>query len=454
MRKINLLIISLIIASSINAQTLTSGGSHCFLVCSDGTVNAWGSNGQGQYGNGTNTTSKIPKYIGGFDDFTSIVCGYAQTLAIKNDGTLWAFGWNNKGQLGDGTLINSNIPVQVVGLTGITSASGGYGHSLALKNDGTVWAWGANDRGQLGDGTFVDQTTPVQVVGLSGIIAVSASGASHSMALKNDGTVWTWGGNWAGQLGDGTTTNNATATQLNGITGIIAIAAADGHSLILKNDGTVWAFGENSKGQVGDGTSTSRNTPVQVIGLTAITAITGGEEGHSMALKNDGTVWAWGNNFNGQIGDGTTVNRKTATQVSSLTGVSSISGGRYFSLALKNDGSVWSWGYHSVNGFSKKDSIPVQILNTCTTNSLEDISEQLSATIFPNPSNGQFQIEIDNSITFNTKLEIYNTVGEKVYVETLTQQLNQIDVSKLTAGIYFVKLLNDTKAFNQKIIIQ
>ena len=142
----------------------------------------------------------------------------------------------------------------------------GYFHSLAVKIDGTVWAWGKNDRGQLGDGTTTDRTTPVQVVNLAGVVAVAA-GDWHNLALKSDGTVWAWGYNNNGELGDGTTTNRSTPGQVANLTGVVAVDGGGTHSLALKGDGTVWAWGQNGGGALGNGTTTGSSTPVPVTGL-------------------------------------------------------------------------------------------------------------------------------------------------------------------------------------------
>ena len=138
----------------------------------------------------------------------------------------------------------------------------GAQYTVLLKNDSTVWAWGDNNNGQLGDGTTTDRTTPVQVGGLSGIIAIASSWI-HTVALKSDGTVWVWGWNSVGQLGDGTTTDRTTPVQVSGLSGIIAIDAGRTHTVVLENDDTVWAWGGNNIFQLGDGTTTSRTTPVQ-----------------------------------------------------------------------------------------------------------------------------------------------------------------------------------------------
>jgi alpha-tubulin suppressor-like RCC1 family protein len=148
--------------------------------------------------------------------------------------------------------------------TGITPmVKGGNYHSVALKTDGTVWAWGYNYYGQLGDGTYTDRSTPAQVSNLTDVKAISTL-SSHALALKSDGTVWAWGYNYFGQLGDNTTTNRNTPVQVQNLTNVVAVAAGGSHSLALKSDGTVWAWGNNYSGQLGDNSTTNRSLPVQV----------------------------------------------------------------------------------------------------------------------------------------------------------------------------------------------
>ena len=194
-------------------------------------------------------------------------------------------------------------------------AAGGH-HTVSLKSDGTVWAWGYNGYGGLGDGTTTQRTTPVQVYGMSGVTAIAARGY-HTVSLKSDGTVWAWGYKGDGELGDGTYTNSSTPVQVSSLSGVTAIAAGYYHTVSLKSDGTVWAWGSNDGGQLGDGTTTQRATPVQVSGLSGVTTIAAGYW-HTISLKSDGTVWAWGSNGDGELGDGTTTDRYTPVQISGL----------------------------------------------------------------------------------------------------------------------------------------
>lgn len=333
---------------------IAAGNAHSIALKGDGTVWAWGDNHSYQLGTSGIFTSPTPVHVSGLTGAIAIDAGNSFNLALKNDGIVWAWGDNFYGQLGDGTNSNSRYtPVQAVGLTGVTVIEAGQYYSFALKNDGTVWAWGSNNSGQLGDGTTTNRYTPVQVSGLTGVTSIKG-GFFHTIALKSDGTVWAWGSNGYGELGIDTYVSSKTPIQVSGLIGVTAIAANKSYSLALKNDGTVWAWGSNGYGELGIGTTSySSKTPVQVSGLTGIIAISAGGDGgsdfsgahnYALALKNDGTIWAWGSNKSGKLGDGTTTDRYTPVQVSGMTGVTAISGGWDHSVVLKNDGTVWAWG--------------------------------------------------------------------------------------------------------------
>ena len=256
----------------------------------------------------------------------------------------------------------------------MTAISGGYSHSLALKSDGTVWGWGWNMFGQLGDGTNIDRDVPVQVANLSGVIAIAAGNANHNLALKNDGTLWAWGENFYGQLGDGTTVHRNTPVQVGSLTGVTSMAVGFQHSLARMNDSTVRAWGANANGELGDGTTIERHSPVEVIGgqpivsaspstaspiiippppppwsyLTRVNAVAAGLA-YSLALMTDGTLRAWGSNDFGQLGDGTNFDRHTPVQVPNVSGVIDIGTGDVFSLAVRSNAIVQAWG-QNMNG--------------------------------------------------------------------------------------------------------
>jgi alpha-tubulin suppressor-like RCC1 family protein len=340
--------------------SIASGDDHSLAVKSDGTIWAWGLNNSGQLGDATNVQRLTPVQVSGFTGGVAVGAGTAHSFAVKSDGSMWAWGSNSNGQLGNGTLMASLLPVassacgpatfQGAGKSSVASRlSATQNYSLAVKGDGTVVGSGDNTYGQLGDGTTTNRSSATAAAGLNGIVQISA-GWYHAMALKNDGTVRAWGFGGNGQLGDGTVISKPTPIQVPGLSGIVAVAAGDRHSLALKNDGTVWAWGSNGNGQIGDGTNTGRQSPVQVIQLSGVVGISAGV-GFSVALKSDGTVWAWGVNSAGQLGDGTNVQKLSPVQVAGLTNVQYITAGpATHTLALKTDGTVWGWGY---NGYGE-----------------------------------------------------------------------------------------------------
>ena|GEM_PF-5751800 len=239
----------------------------------------------------------------------------------------------------------------------------GYLHTAALKNDGTVWSFGDNRSGQLGDGTTTNCPTPVQVSGLNNITAIAVKGL-RTVVLKSDGTVWSFGDNEYGELGDGTTTNRSIPVQAPGLSNVTAIAAGWRHTVALKSDGTVWSFGYNGYGQLGDGTTTNRIALIQVSGLSNVIAIEAGNS-QTVALKSDGTVWYFGNNVYGQLG-GTTEDCLSPVQVPGLSGVIAITAGSNHIVVLKSDGTVWSFGDNSLgqlgDGTTTDRTTPVQAL--------------------------------------------------------------------------------------------
>lgn len=223
----------------------------------------------------------------------------------------------------------------------MTVLAAGYEHTLFINDDGTLWAWGHNGKGQLGDGTAVDRISPVRVGTASDWVAVSG-GWQHSLALKKDGTLWAWGGNDFGQLGDGTTTSRLSPARVGSSSDWVRISAGGAHSLALKANGELWAWGINSVGQLGDGTTATRLSPVRVGSASDWKAIAAGWE-HSVAVMANNSLWAWGWNSDGQVGDGTRVNKASPFQIG--TGYSYvIAAGWKHTLAIKTNATLWAWG--------------------------------------------------------------------------------------------------------------
>jgi alpha-tubulin suppressor-like RCC1 family protein len=245
----------------------------------EGRIKAWGNNSYLQLGDTGSTGSRLtPATVAGLSnsDVQSLSAGYYHSLALLTNGTVESWGYNANGQLGVGTSANYSVPGTVTGLRGVVAiAAGGY-HSLALLADGTVWAWGYNGYGELGDGTTTQRTNPVVTIGVTNARDVSA-GSNHSLALLADGTVMAWGLNASGQLGDGTTTNRPLPIALNGAANVRAIAGGGDHTVILTRDGQTRTTGLNSNGQLGDGTTTNRTALTDpVSGLSSISLISAG----------------------------------------------------------------------------------------------------------------------------------------------------------------------------------
>lgn len=318
---------------------ISGGFRHTLRAAFDGSVYAWGDNTYGQIGDGTTTSRSQPVNISGSSAFDNkvvieISAGFGHSLALTADGIVYAWGDNTYNQIGDGTTTRRTTPVNIssygalAGKT-IVQIRAGYYHSLALASDGTLVSWGRNDSGQLGDGTTTNRSTPINITNaglLSGktITQIGVSmGGNHSLAVAS-GAVYAWGLNDYGQLGDGTTTNRLTpiaVTASGDLSGkiISQVVAGRGSSLVLATDGTLYAWGNNGYGQVGDGTTTTRLSPVALstsgalVGKVVKQIATGYAQ--SLALTSDNVVYAWGKNDSGMLGDGTTTNRLSPVSI-------------------------------------------------------------------------------------------------------------------------------------------
>lgn len=336
-------------------NTVSGGRRYTGLIDENGSLWTWGHNEYGKLGNGSTEKSGTPVKV--LDNVASVSCGDRHTAAIKTDGSLWTWGWNYYGQLGNGGGGNATdqysgphqtVPVKV--LDNVAAVSCGGDHTAAIKTDGSLWMWGSNGAGQLGNGTKTVSSTPVKV--LDNVVVVSC-GQSHTAALKTDGTLWTWGSNGSGQLGNGggQVDNGFTPTSLipvKVLDNVAAVSCGFDHTAALKTDGSVWTWGRNDLGQLGNGgggnaTSPSSETiqtvPVKV--LDGATAVNCGAS-HTAVIKTDGSLWIWGGNVYGALGKGSRVPSSTPVKV--LDNVAAVNCGFNHTAVIKTDGSLWTWG--------------------------------------------------------------------------------------------------------------
>jgi alpha-tubulin suppressor-like RCC1 family protein len=375
---------------------ISAGSRHAAALLSNGTVRTWGNNSSGQLGVGTTVSSNVPLQAGFLGGVTAIDCGAEHIVVLMSDGTARAWGYNEFGQVGDSTTTNALFPTNVLGVHDVVQVSAGAIHSMALLSDGSVRGWGGAFFGNLGDGTLIVRTRPVATVGVpspagANAFGVSgfAAGGNHSVAVLSLGKVRTWGLNEDGQLGDGTQVSKPRPGTTNIATAVTQVAAGRDHTVLLTNNEGVITMGSNQSGQLGrnTGLATFSATPTSLTGLPAgiLKVRAGGESsflvtrtgalfqfgndyvgsnvttptlvvgfppatyitdfaagyGHALALDSAGQVFAWGDDYWGQVG---TPTPNVPTQVAGLGNIRSLAAGREHSVAVDAYGAVWTWG--------------------------------------------------------------------------------------------------------------
>ena len=309
----------------------------------------WGtgqnSTGLGGYPIGVNDSlnRSSPVQIGTKTNWSSIKSGKS-SFAIDTSGSLWTWGYNNYGQLGIGTSSPSDIrstPVQIGTLLDWKKVSGGDEYVIALKTDGTIWSWGRNDSGQIGMNDVINRSSPVQIGNYTDWIDISRIGA-----IKSDGTLWSWGYNLGGELGLSTRHDQFNKISINRSFSVFTSGEASGFAISF--DGKLWSWGQNTFGELGLNDTTLRSSAVQVGTDTNWSKIKAGIR-HTLGIKTNGTLWSWGANIRGQLGLGDTIQRSIPTQVGTDTDWSTLSAGNSFTIAIRYNGTMWSWG-NNANG--------------------------------------------------------------------------------------------------------
>jgi len=436
--------------------TLKAGLGVSYGLQSDGKIYAWGANLFGQLGNGGNTSSSIPLAIDTTKLWIGITAGGGHALALGANGTLWAWGLNSNGELGSGNTNNQNTPQQIGQNDDWATLAAGRAHSFGIKASGSLWAWGANDKGQLGTGNNQNKTSPFRIDDRRNWTVVEASESDHSLALQANGTLWAWGNNNKGQLGDGSTVNKNIPVQVGIENNWIAFSPGVEYSMGLRADGTLWAWGRNDFGQLGDGTIIDRFVPVQ-IGNDSSWIHFGAGGFNSFGQKSDGTHWAWGKN-EGQFGNDTLSdtaavnpiqigNEDNWVQLSiSPTHKLALNASRKRHCASGNNSS----GELGDGTFVNRDGF---VCNFSTITALEEKHKgQLKTLIrvYPNPGNGIFTIESARGGHF----QIINELGQTI--QNLELDFNGLIYAKTiqlkSKGIFILRSI-DSQIKSQKLVV-
>jgi alpha-tubulin suppressor-like RCC1 family protein len=445
-------------------QKVSAGMEYSMALGVDGTLWAWGFNGNGQLGiNSMNPSEDLPVQVVGGNNWLDVSAGAFHCLAMKEDGTLWAWGLNSNGQLGNGNLVQQNSPVQVGSDDDWIYIESGQAHSFAIKENGTLWAWGFNIFGQLGNNSSIDLNEPTQIGNDTDWWMVKAGGG-HSLALKADSTLWAWGANFNGQLGTGNTATFIVPTNIGTDNNWIDIDAGFEFSLGVKQGGALLSWGFNENGQLGNGSTTEVNTPQQIADSTNFVSVSAGSA-YGLALTENQELFAWGANLFGELGMGNTIQQNNVTQVGMDNDWQSIS-------AAEGGGVGNSvFGFHTLGLRSSEEDICVtganytgQLGNGLTDNiatfscnvggGLVDapllFAETKNIQFYPNPIFDNQFVVIQNQ---NESLLTLSDLSGKIWLtKNLVGHQNNIECSDLPTGIYLITIRSDDGVFSDKLI--
>jgi alpha-tubulin suppressor-like RCC1 family protein len=416
---------------------------HAGAIASDESLWCWGANSWAQLGDSSTIDRFAPTTIGTSSKWHKIASGFFTSFAIKQDGSLWAWGASMNGVAGiDTNLHPLPAPTQVGKDTNWRDVSPGFNHSLGIKNDGTLWAWGRNQRGEVGDGTTVIKYTPVMVSSSNDWTQIQASnaysGLDASLAIKNNGTLWGWGS--PSLLGD-TAFNNSILlpTQIGKDSNWLKVVFGENHCIALKTDSSLWTWGNNAEGALGDSTPYYRRWPKQIMPNTKFIDIAAW--GTSLAVRSDGIVFGCGRNRDGQLGLGDTLNRFSFAPIGYTGSVRQINVG-YCTVILDTNGIGWASGLNQYGTcgdgtFINRKTFVQTKSDFCNTLPIhETLPVPLQLSIFPNPTQQKITVI---GLPAKAKFKIANQQGGVVVEGQSFENLSAIDVSGLPTGIYFLQ---------------
>ncbi len=471
--KLQLLVITFFFTTSIFSQTgmgcwrVVSAGTNFSLgIKMDGTLWGWGANGNLLGLNGVTPNQNLPIQIGSANDWATVSAGTLHSLAVKTNGTLWSWGNGQFGQLGNGIFNSASWTVTQIGTANDwLTVSAGNRFSLAIKNTGTLWSWGLNNFGQLGLNNLVNQNLPVQVGTANNWLKIDA-GDQHSLAIDNTGFMYAWGNNIFGQFGNGTNTSSILPIIVSSSNNWVEVSAGFDHSMALDTNGIIYTFGNNTNGQLCDGTNIASNTMIPISysnagTVTQYIAISAGNN-FSLAIKNDNTLYSGGLNTTGQLGLGNNIAVNTLNQVGTSATWYLISAGDSHSLAMETSTSLWSTGRNlegalGIGNFAFSYNVLQNIACPNTALALTEFDpDTTKLTLYPNPTKDIVNIVFKSKYSEIILIQLTNIQGqliEELKIEGDNGLFSvSIDLNNQSSGMYFIKVNSELGNFTEKII--
>ncbi|MFN8325923.1 MAG: T9SS type A sorting domain-containing protein [Flavobacteriaceae bacterium] len=439
-----------------------SGYYHIVATKSNNSLWSWGFGDWGQLGNSSSFDEYSPFVMDSSFNWQLVSCGSYNTFGIKTDGTLWGTGNNTYGALGINSFVNTvNALTQIGTSTNWKQVSGSGYFTLGTKTDNTLWGWGQNNSYQMGNATCCnDRLSPGQIgTATDWKLAVACTSTPVGLALKLDGTLWGWGGNGSGLIGESNVSSRSVPTLLSPDTDWDTLAVGAAHALALKTDGTLWAWGVGYNGQTGDNLTPLyfRSSPRQ-IGTDTWSYIACGFQ-QSFAIKSDGTLWAWGRNDAGQLGDGTTIERRLPVQIGTDSDWVAVAAGYQHGVALKSNGALYTWGTNDFgqlgNGSTTPQPLPTYIPVTGCALGTNDIEESIFA-LHPNPAKEFVTIDYKGLEGTNT-LEVYELSGRLLQTQPIAATAGSMELPTRAypSGVYVVVIRNEKGILaQQKLVVQ